>query len=66
MDDEYYQWSLQVEGLSVLAKQHDVFLQVVQTAVLVAPDALLYRTENRIQHLNLYLLIYYYELPIEI
>lgn len=36
-----HQWSLQVEGLSVLKKQHDVSFQVTQTAVTMAPNPLL-------------------------
>lgn len=35
------QWSLQVEGLSVLKKQHDVSFQVAQAAVTMAPNPLL-------------------------
>lgn len=36
-----HQWSLQVEGLSVLKKQHDVSFQVTQAAVTMAPNPLL-------------------------
>lgn len=36
-----HQWSLQVEGLSVLKKQHDVSFQVTQTAVTMTPNPLL-------------------------
>lgn len=37
-----HQGALQVEGLSVLAQQHDVLLQVIEAAVLVVADALLW------------------------
>lgn len=37
-----HQGALQVEGLGVLAQQHDVLLQVIETAVLVVADALLW------------------------
>lgn len=37
-----HQGALQVEGLGVLAQQHDILLQVVETAVLVVADALLW------------------------
>lgn len=36
-----HQWSLQVEGLSVLEEQHDVSLQVTQTAVAMTSNPLL-------------------------
>lgn len=36
-----HQGALQVEGLSVLAQQHDVLLQVIEAAILVVADALL-------------------------
>lgn len=36
-----HQRSLQVEGLSVLKKQHDVSFQVTQAAVTMAPNPLL-------------------------
>lgn len=36
-----HQGALQVEGLSILAQQHDVLLQVVEAAVLVVADAFL-------------------------
>lgn len=36
-----HQRSLQVEGLSVLKKQHDVSFEVPQAAVAMAPDPLL-------------------------
>lgn len=36
-----YQGAFQVEGLRVLAQQHDVLLQVVEAAVLVVADTLL-------------------------
>lgn len=37
-----YQWPFQVEGLSILAEQHDIFLQVVQTTVFMDPYAFLH------------------------
>ena len=37
-----HQGALQVEGLSVLAQQHDVLLQVIEAAILVVADALLW------------------------
>ena len=40
-----HQGALQVEGLCVLTQQHHVLLQVVEAAVLVVADALLWAGE---------------------
>lgn len=42
-----HQGAFQVEGLRVLAQQHDVLLQVVEAAVLVVADALLRGTREQ-------------------
>lgn len=39
-----HQWSFQVEGLSILEKQHDVSFQITQATVTMAPNPLLQQT----------------------
>lgn len=45
-----HQRPLQVEGLSILEEQHDVSLQVTQTAVAMTSNPLLTLTSERITH----------------
>ena len=37
-----HQRALQVKRLGILTEQHDVFLQVIQTAIFMAADSLLH------------------------